>query len=90
MDPVPTSSVWMAVEEKAVARATMLTTALLTSSCRSCALSARIAAVVLPYLAALSSRGTLRPTPITNVITSCTPMVSGLEGSSTARSVVAR
>jgi len=89
-EPVPTSSVWMAVEEKAVARATMLTTALVTSSCRSCALSARMAEVVLPYLAALSNRGTLRPTPITNVITSWMPIVSGLVTSSFARSVVAR
>src|SRR6266404_5826217 len=90
VEPVPTSSVWMAVEEKAVARATMLTTALVTSSCRSCALSARMAEVVLPYLAALSSRGTLRPIPITNVITSWMPIVSGLVTSSLARSVVAR
>src|SRR3954466_416934 len=88
VEPVPTWRVWMAVEEKAVARATTFTTALVTSSCRSCALSARIAEVVLPNLAALSSSGTLRPTPMTKVMTSCVPVsppvASGL------RSVVAR
>ena len=80
----------MAVDEKAVARATTFTTALVTWSWRSCMLSARMAEVVLPYLAALSSRGTLRPIPITNVTTSWMPIVSGLVMSSFARSVVAR
>ena len=59
VEPVPTSRVWMAVEEKAVARATMFTTALVTASCRSWMLSARIAGVLLPTWAALSRQGDL-------------------------------
>src|SRR6266849_9956451 len=84
VEPVPTSRVWMAVEEKAVARATMFTTAPVTSSCSCCALSARMARLLLPNLAALSSSGTWSPTPITNVTTSWMPVSEGL------RSLVAR
>ena len=55
----------MAVEEKAVDRASTLTTALFNSSARSLASFAFIALPVFPYFAASSRMAELSPTPIT-------------------------
>ena len=63
----------MAVEEKAVDRASTLTTALFNSSARSLASFAFIALPVFPYFAASSRMGELSPTPITYVIKSWMP-----------------
>jgi len=61
----PPGSGWRWRRRRGGSAPRMLITAPVTSSWSSCALSPRIASEVLPYLAALSSRGTLRPTPIT-------------------------
>jgi len=90
VEPVPTSSVWMAVEEKAVAPRDDVDHG-------AGHLVLQVLRVVrahgrggLAVLGGVVQQGHLRPTPITNVITSWMPIVSGLVTSSFARSVVAR